>query len=1183
MADLAGNHLFLANRSIGLLQTTVSRFDWIGGADSNDYYQFRVASPSRFSLALGGLRATANVELLNARGMVIQRSAQNGTLPEFMQRVLTTGTYYVRVYSGDRRSTPYSLRLSATVIPQVTVTTPNGGNLLTQGRGFWLRWTDNLAENVRIDLFRGSTFAQTITLSTPSDGLFYWIVPGNLPASPYYRLRISSTRNGAVLDWSNGFFRIAPPPRPDLVVQNPVAPTAITTGDWVHASATIRNSGTAVAAGSTVRYWLSNDATFSPTTDIFLGQGALTSLGIGAVAASNLTFSYNPAWGMGTRFILMQADGYSVLPEGNEANNLGYRAIAIQPRPLPAITLTTAQAAASETSGNPGEFTLTRTGDTSTALTVAYTVGGTAVNGTDYGTLSGTVTFAAGSATTTLTLTPIDDLLMEGEETVDVTLAAGNGYSLGNAISGTVTIADNDHAVVLPVITLATSDNAASETPGNPGQFTLTRTGSTAEALTVFYTLGGTASNGTDYNTLSGSVTFAAGSSTAVVTVNPIDDAVVDGSETVTLTLASGGNYTLGATQSGTVTIADNEVLPDPGNTLGSAELQNSPIFSRSQRVSSGDRDDLYRFTLSQSGVFTADLTGLSGDADVRLIGDFDSDGTIDTAQLYDPTTGILDAGEILAWQWERGTTSESLRRFLAAGTYYLQVSSYNNQTADYTLSTNFTAAASDSRQFSITPIYDAAINATARATIQKAINFWLAVIPHTSFNTAQNLTITFSPDATITSPTLATGGYTSTAIAPNGYTIPTAGQVKFSTGYLNNLNTIANFSPDTVTHEIAHVLGIVGLLNNSGTTNADLINETAGTYNGNTYAGWAYGELKGTYTPTTIPLTTGEGSGSDLAHWQEDVFGNELMTHLTRGAIASLSQLSLAALRDVGWKVNFGAAQPYALPLGGLASSLSTVAGTVTTPNGTSRNGFYSTSVSSEHLDRFYRFDFAGVGDLVANLTVSTGNADMRLIRDANANGVVDAGEVIAVSHNGGTTTESFDVSNLAAGSYYVQIYPSSSLSASGDRLIGEASYQLNYNAAASDAPITTSLSPVASTWNMSVGNYLPTTGMYSFVVGDRNIDDLLRFNFTGTTSLSFGLTGLTGDANMRLIRDANNNGQIDTGEIIQTSTNLGSTSETITASGLAAGSYYFHIFRADSSVTSTPYSFNLNSLTIT
>jgi Ca2+-binding RTX toxin-like protein len=71
-------------------------------------------------------------------------------------------------------------------------------------------------------------------------------------------------------------------------------------------------------------------------------------------------------------------------------------------------------------------------------------MGGTATNGTDYTTIPATVTFAAGSATAAVTLTPVDDLGVEGNETAILTLLSGSGYTLGSATSATVTLADND-------------------------------------------------------------------------------------------------------------------------------------------------------------------------------------------------------------------------------------------------------------------------------------------------------------------------------------------------------------------------------------------------------------------------------------------------------------------------------------------------------------------------------------------------------------------------------------------------------------------------------------------------------------------------------------------------------------------------------------------------------------------
>ena len=100
---------------------------------------------------------------------------------------------------------------------------------------------------------------------------------------------------------------------------------------------------------------------------------------------------------------------------------------------------------AAEAGTDPGTFTISRpTGTIDEELAVSYTVSGTAQGGLDYHALSGTLTIPAGEQTATVTVAPIDDMLIEGAaETVDVTLLPGT-YVLGASIDATVTIADND-------------------------------------------------------------------------------------------------------------------------------------------------------------------------------------------------------------------------------------------------------------------------------------------------------------------------------------------------------------------------------------------------------------------------------------------------------------------------------------------------------------------------------------------------------------------------------------------------------------------------------------------------------------------------------------------------------------------------------------------------------------------
>jgi len=111
---------------------------------------------------------------------------------------------------------------------------------------------------------------------------------------------------------------------------------------------------------------------------------------------------------------------------------------------LPAVSLAASDPSAAETGGNVGTFTLTRNGGTAASLTVQWAIGGSATNGSDYVTLGTSVVIPAGSATATVTVTPVDDAVFEGSESVVVSLVGDPAYTFVAGTSATVTLADND-------------------------------------------------------------------------------------------------------------------------------------------------------------------------------------------------------------------------------------------------------------------------------------------------------------------------------------------------------------------------------------------------------------------------------------------------------------------------------------------------------------------------------------------------------------------------------------------------------------------------------------------------------------------------------------------------------------------------------------------------------------------
>src|SRR5438105_2993805 len=197
---------------------------------------------------------------------------------------------------------------------------------------------------------------------------------------------------------------------------------------------------------------------------------------------------------------------------------------------------------------DPAVFTVTRSGDTGFPLTVYYAIGGTASNGVDYSELSGAVTIPAGADSAMIEVIAIDDFLVEGTETVVIELKPvvcaamvpppPDCYLVGHSNRAVAFIHDDDTNInPPPVVTIVATDPDASETGPDPGTFTVTRTGDTNKPLTVRYIIDGTAKNGADYLALSNYVVIPAGSSSADITVTPIDDALVEGTETVLIQL----------------------------------------------------------------------------------------------------------------------------------------------------------------------------------------------------------------------------------------------------------------------------------------------------------------------------------------------------------------------------------------------------------------------------------------------------------------------------------------------------------------------------------------------------------------------------------------------------------------------------------------------------------------------
>jgi hypothetical protein len=246
-----------------------------------------------------------------------------------------------------------------------------------------------------------------------------------------------------------------------------------------------------------------------------------------------------------------------------------------------------------ETGPNSGSFTFGRTGPTTSALTVNYSLSGTA-SSSDYTGLSGSVVIPAGASSVTAIVTPVDDAAIESAETIVVTLTSASGYLLGTPVSAEVTIVDNDGAgvTVAPVSGLMTNE------AGGDASFTVVL--NTAPSADVTIAL--SSSDATEGAVTPASLTFTPDnwSTAQSVTAVGVDDASVDGDVLYHIvtgaTVSSDPGYNSLAVADVAVTNIDNDLLP------------NVSVMATTPSVYEYEESSSAMFTITRTGSTVSDL-----------------------------------------------------------------------------------------------------------------------------------------------------------------------------------------------------------------------------------------------------------------------------------------------------------------------------------------------------------------------------------------------------------------------------------------------------------------------------------------------------------------------------------------------------------------------------------------------
>jgi len=212
-------------------------------------------------------------------------------------------------------------------------------------------------------------------------------------------------------------------------------------------------------------------------------------------------------------------------------------------------------------------------------VTVNYSVSGGSADGggVDYTLLgTGVLMFSIGDTSKEISISVVDDSIYEGDETIEVTLSNPTNAELGNNITHTYTIEDDES---LPTVEF---DVAASDglEDNSPAELIVNISGESSQDVKVDYSVTpGTAKAVQDYTAVSGTLTFPAGETEPkIIKITIIDDELDEEDETFKVTLSNPTNANLGTPTSHTYTILDNDDPPEVSFTLPGKESEEGAV-----------------------------------------------------------------------------------------------------------------------------------------------------------------------------------------------------------------------------------------------------------------------------------------------------------------------------------------------------------------------------------------------------------------------------------------------------------------------------------------------------------------------------------------------------------------------------------------------------------------------------
>jgi subtilisin-like proprotein convertase family protein len=230
----------------------------------------------------------------------------------------------------------------------------------------------------------------------------------------------------------------------------------------------------------------------------------------------------------------------------------------------PSLSINDASIMESNSGSNLLTFTISLSAASARPVSVNYSMsGGTATPGDDYLPVLSSVSIAPGLTSREVSVLIYGDVVIEGDETFNLNLSSAVNATIVDA-EGTGTIVNDDSEATLPKLTISN----ASVVEGNSGTtnavFTVSLSANNQQTVTANYaTTNGTATAGNDYQSTSGTLSFAPGVSSQTIVVPVTGDTTVEPDKTFSVNLSGATNAVI-ATASATATIVNDDAAPAP-------------------------------------------------------------------------------------------------------------------------------------------------------------------------------------------------------------------------------------------------------------------------------------------------------------------------------------------------------------------------------------------------------------------------------------------------------------------------------------------------------------------------------------------------------------------------------------------------------------------------------------------